>query len=247
MYDLLPGERETIRVAAGNSYYYTRQYIDPSTAIRLEHRRRLILRKIFSHISVSNLQTLETLQEHLQKRSMGNNYVAIHIRTLDGQCARRVGPKLPKDECKMDPSYIKALLRPHYEDLSQVPIVIISDMQSPAIPERLKADPEIGPNVIVPVWDFPANFKSWKSRVQDDMAVAINSKFFIGPRGSSMTVMIGLARVALGADLLSNLIYVEAKKSPVEEAQESYEICEKCIFHCNKTISDICGEYPIYA
>jgi hypothetical protein len=79
--------------------------------------------------------------------------------------------------------------------------------------------------------------------VVDDMMLATMSDYFIGPRVSSMSLMIGMMRVAaMGADPQTNLIFVKERVSifgflgPVQ-----YTVCRHCVFYCDPTISDICG------
>jgi len=128
-----------------------------------------------------------------------------------------------------------------------MPIVIISDMQQKQTIQRLVNDPEIGPNVIVPAFDLPNAQRTLVS----DMILAAKSSIFVGPRVSSMTVIIGQMRAAQGASLETNKIFVRKTNSSTILSSFTvvgdYEICGECIFYCNVTATDMCGHKPVYA
>ena len=228
-------------------FYYTQwnyTSTDAASFARLERRRRFVLGKLLNLVPPSQLQAHDTLTTYLRQRNFSEDYVAVHSRGMDGECTWRVGPNLTDDECSMHPSYIQDLLRPHYANLSNIPIVVISDMQMIQTLLRLKQDPELGPNVIIAALDLP----DIKRSLVSDMMMAVKSKVFIGPRVSSMTVIIGQMRVALGADTQTNKVFVrESTSASVASGAEKYEVCGDCIFYCNSTTSNICGFKAIYA
>lgn len=237
------GIREVVKVGAGDAFYYSRDNKDLISPSLLKIRRKLILEKLLSMLPNNRFERYNMLQTHLKERGLGENYAAIHLRSLDGQCVQRVGSKLSPEECDMEPTYIKRLLRPRYTNLSQVPIVVISDMQRKQPLQKLVSDPEIGGNVIVTSWNFPP--APTATAIVQDMMIAAKGDFFLGPRVSSMTVMIGIMRVAMGARPQTNLVYVREKRPLFSDS--SFEVCEDCIFYCNGQENDICGKSPVYA
>jgi hypothetical protein len=235
------------KLEAAKAYYYSRDNLDSITPSKLARRRKLILRKLISLVPDNRLDKLNHLKNYLKKRGLGGRYVTIHKRHLEGQCRDRVGPNLVPYECDMDPSYIKDLLRPYYGlNLSRVPIVVISDMQQIEPLEKLLSDPEIGSNVIISSSAFPRS--SPATDVIQDMMVAIHSDFLIGPRVSSMTLMIGMMRVAMGAHPRTNLVYVREKKEKrfLVFEKSSFEVCGDCIFFCDGRNNTICGKSTVY-
>jgi len=178
-------------------------------------------------------------------------YVSIHVRSLEGSCIRRLGSNVPIDECQMSPSYVKEILRP-LGCLGTVPIVVISDMQNNATIHSLKKDPELGPWIIVPTWDLQSNNNQTEGHelVWQDMVLAAMADVFIGVRVSSMSVIIGQMRAALGFDLSTNYIYTHSEKIgfPTNESRQlRWSVCGECIFLCDEAIYSRCGRRKILA
>lgn len=242
----LDEESEVVHLEAGDSYYYSKKNLQSLSLARIARRRKMILRKLISIMPKKQFQRFDMLTTYLKEQGLGGKYVTVHLRSLDGQCGQRVGRRLPSDECTMNPAYIKRLLEPHYTNVSQVPIVVIHDNKSNLYLRYLMQDPAIGPNIIVPAhpsWNFSV---PKASSVVQDMMIAARSEFFIGPRVSSMSVMIGMMRVAMGANPDTNLVYVRERKPFLFNA--SWEVCGECIFFCNSKVhSRMCGASPIYA
>jgi hypothetical protein len=164
---------------------------------------------------------------------MKTKYVTIHSRWLEGECERRVGDLLPaKDECWMNPSYIKDIILSSSGsgidgDLgytNQLPIVFISDGQNKDVLTNLKNDPDIGQSVIVPrdIVEQTSNSDNnqnksyddivlWWTQPWSDMMIAIHSDIFIGTRASSFATIVGLLRIAIGKDPKTNYIYTEQR------------------------------------
>ena len=66
-----------------------------------------------------------------------------------------------------------------------------------------------------------------------------------------MSVIIGQMRVALGADLETNKIFVRESVASTSTAltivdDNKYDVCGKCVFYCNTTATSICGFQPIH-
>lgn len=251
------GRKHTQTLRTGDMFYYTQHNYQHCSSIvtakescpfeRLEQRRRYVLGILLELVPAHHWEAYEALITYIRQHNLPEAYIVIHSRGLDGQCQWRVGPDLADDECHMRPSYIRELLLPHYTDPSSLPtIVVISDMQQKEHLIRLKQDPELGPNVIIPAVDLPHVKRSLVS----DMMMAAKSKIFIGPRVSSMSVIIGQMRATLGADLQTNKIFVRESMptaSSMVTGDSKYDICGKCIFYCDNTASRFCGFRPIYA
>jgi len=244
----LTGTRLDKTLAAFESYKYIRDNNNTHILSRLKERRVSVLGRLLSLVPSTKLDGYERVMHQIRQRNLGETYVTIHVRALDGQCKARVGPHIIPHECFMHPVYIKTLLTPHFgSDLHRVPIVIISDMQMQFALKMLQEDPDIGPNVIIPQLGFQSTMTTRQS-VVSDMMIAARSHVFIGPRVSSMTVIIGQMRVALGADPATNLIYLKQQNTPHEEEEEDvFDVCGDCVFFCNQTEPGICGVRPIYA
>jgi len=157
-------------------------------------------------------------------------YMVVHSRWMEGQCITKLRDAPSQEECYMEPPYIKRILRSQGL-LGRVPIVVISDMQKTESLEALRTDPDIGHLVIVPALDEA--FRTTNSTVTGDMVLAAYSDAFVGTRASSMAVMIGYFRIALGADPESNYIYVDQSSN----AKENVLVCGECIFFCNKSVT----------
>merc|ERR1719296_147762 len=124
-------------------------------------------------------------------------YSVIHSRSLEGDPGMRLLSRIarnsgcdPMAALDMDPQYVKAILEPL--GMLRHPILFITDHQRPEILEKLKADPDIGPNIHL----IPTE-ASW---VGGDITAAIMSNVFIGNPASSFSGFIAKSRVALGFD-----------------------------------------------
>ena len=71
-----------------------------------------------------------------------HSYVAVHVRSLKGSCYARLGDLVPADECSMSRSYIKRILRSK-SLLGRIPVVVISDMETPEAIAALENDEEL--------------------------------------------------------------------------------------------------------
>jgi len=128
-----------------------------------------------------------------QKRSAA--YSVIHSRSLEGEpglrllgrIAKKVGCD-PVAALEMEPEYVKAILAPL--GMLERPILFLTDGQQPEILDKLLADPEIGPHIIV----VPEE-ASW---IGGDITAAVMSNVFIGNPASSFSGFIAKSRLALG-------------------------------------------------
>jgi hypothetical protein len=213
-------------------FYRTKVHFETPLDIIMQRRRRF-LGTIFGLPNQCSL-----LQRLLKERLGGSSeYVAIHIRTLEGGCTSVVPPPYER-ECLMNPDYIRSILAA--SNSSKLPIVVLSDMQNTSLITRLQE--EFGNQVIVPAWEFVGiNYT-----VIDDMMVAAKSKVFVGTRVSTMAVIIAQLRVLLyGHDPLSNYVYVY----PANDTHPEPIVCKHCAFICSKEqIADkLCGLNGIIA
>ncbi len=122
-------------------------------------------------------------------------YSAIHARSLEGAPGRRMMNRLarhtgcdPNAALRMEPEYVKSILRPL--GMMAYPVVVITDGQDPSVLQRLLDDEEIGSIVYV----VPPE-ASWYG---GDMALAIMSNVFIGNPVSTFSAFIAKARLSLG-------------------------------------------------
>jgi len=142
-------------------------------------------------------------------------YSVVHSRSLEDvgmYLSKMVSDKFgcdPIAALEMQPEYVKAGLEPL--DLLKHPIIFMTDNQRPEILERLLADPDIGPNILL----IPPE-ASWKG---GDMTLALLSNAFIGNPASTFTGFIANSRVALGY----NHNYVYRKK---EENGAWVNVCD---------------------
>ena len=235
-----------------DAYFYVENNRHRLTPQIIENRRRMVLGQLFSHgVADRNLISYNVVRNYIEKQSLVkiNNknekmkYVTIHSRWLEGECERRVGDLLPKDECWMAPSYIKDIMGGTIDR----PIVFIGDGQNEEIIKNLKNDPDIGPALIIPQDIVPDDVEIlWWTQPWSDMMIAIMGDTFIGTRASSFATIVGISRVVRGADPASNYIYTSRGNSTIDEETE-IEICEECLFLCDKDQSNICGHDVIYS
>ena len=225
---------EVINVLSEYAYWYTFLHLERVVVPEQKRRRLTLWKTLLDNVSASNLEAHTTIVEQIQTMSgtgglsLLNNdtYLAIHVRSLEGSCTGALGDLVPADECGMSPTYIKRILRSR-SLLGRMPVVVISDMQTPDTIAALENDEEIGKMVIV----------SRERTMLSDMMIAAHSDIFVGVRISSMACIIGQMRVALGHDPQTNFIYVD----------EDLHICGECIFFCNETVTNICGKNIVYA
>lgn len=207
-----------------HSYRLKRRGKDPSLDVIVQRRKRLL-----SLLFGSQCRLVQRLQEHGT-----TNYVVIHIRSLEGGCFH-VTPTSHHRECEMSPDYVRDILQA--SNASNLPIVVISDMQNATVVENLRM--AFGDKVIVPAWDFKAENSS-NYTVTDDMMVAAMAQVFVGSRASSMAILIAQLRVIYGHDALSNYVYVR---------ENSTNVCGHCAFVCSKQerADGLCGVNDLLA
>lgn len=235
-----------------DSYHHVKNNRQRLTPQIIKNRRQAVLGSFLQHgIAGRNLVLYNAVKDNIDAKSRiyGNKtnerikYVTIHSRWLEGQCERRVGSLLPKDECWMTPSYIKEIMGGSIDR----PIVLIGDGENKEVIEKLKRDPDIGPALIIPNDVVPDNVEVlWWTQPWSDMMIAVMSDTFVGTRVSSFATMVGIFRVVRGADPASNFIYTSRENSTSKE-RPSIEICEDCLFLCDTDESILCGEKVIYS
>jgi len=240
-----------------DAYFYIEKYQYKVTPQIIDRRRHLVLGPLLRYGAAAerNLVLYNAVRHLVDKRwaiyGNGENkgYATIHSRWLEGECQRRIGDFLEKDECWMTPSYIKDIMG----GIIDRPIVFIGDGQNEEVLKNLKKDPDIGPALIVPEEDVVLpdgmDFKSLPQPL-NDMMIAVMGEMFIGTRASTFATMVGTMRVVRGADPLSNFIYTN-RYSPEglrngEEQTGAIEICEECLFLCDNKRSKICGHDVIF-
>lgn len=221
------------------TYYWVRNHFVEFSPDEIRRRRQMVLRIFLQQIGIhqKNLVLYNRLIQHIQERqrvfggvnTKNAGYIAIHSRWLEGECERRVGNLLPKDECWMTPSYIKDILGGTIDK----PIVVIWDGQKPEVIETLRRDPEIGPALIVAEDIVPKDIEI--PQPLSDFAIGVMSDVFIGARVSSFAANIGVFREALGADPTTNKIYTSPGKF---DKDGKLEVCEDCLYLCDKNKSN---------
>ena len=135
-----------------------------------------------------------------------------------------------------------------------IPVVFISDGQRREVLSHLQQDPDLGHRLIVPKTTLSSNNKNigGYDQLWSDTFLALKSAAFVGPRVSTMSTMIGMARVLLGADPSTNYIHVIRRELPPASPDVAsmknqlehpiFDICTDCIFYCNVTKSALCGD-----
>jgi hypothetical protein len=249
------GNRTIVKLRAKDSCCHRRWNPHLQTKVclaNIKRRRRLTLGKLFRHVSKRNLVNLDLLKVHLDdmvakdeqllrgEKGSPVKCMAVHSRSLEGECHPRVGDMLSHDECHMSPTCVKETLCP-LGLVGRVPIAVIGDMQNRAIIDDLLNDSEIGRHAIAPALD--PQFK--KTDAASDFVIAAMSDIFVGTRVSSMAVMIGVTRVVLGADPQSDHVCV--KQRPSNSTHRQFEVCGECVFFCNGTESTLCGQSETHA
>jgi len=222
------------KLGARDTFCYSRNASLPLPQQQKTKKQRTcqVLGILIQHFAERNLEGLKPLRLHLQDIAKLDDsllvepngsvpHMAVHSRWLEGSCLERIKNTPSKDECHMPPSYIKKILASQGM-LGRIPIVIVADLQQRKVLDALRNDSEIGPCVIVPALDRTI-FAASSSTAQNDMVLAANSAIFVGTRASTMSKMIGVWRIAAGADPQSN--YIHAKTT----ANGTLEVCADCI------------------
>ena len=148
-------------------------------------------------------------------------YSVIHSRNLEGYAGHELLGRVAKNSgcdpeaaLNLEPEYIKAILEPI--GLLDHPIVFLTDHQRPEILERLMADKDIGPKILL-----VPDEASW---VGGDITLGIMANAFIGNPASTFSGFIAKSRMALGFG--ENHLF-RAKN----EKGEWEEVCsDKCVF-----------------
>lgn len=232
----IPGYPEIISNFTGKQFYH----YHTGSITSIQRRRELILGELFKRPSKIKMEGFYRLQSHLAGMAASNNhliprkYIVVHSRSLEGSCEVRLGERISHDECTMEPSYIKRLLQ-KLGWFGQVPIVVITDMQSSGVIENLKNDFEIGNEIVVPSFDIKGLRQ--ETHPATDMMIAVMSDAFVGTRISSMAKIIGLVRTLIGKEPQTNLLYMD----------KELNVCEQCIYYCNATAVPVCGDRPVFS
>ena len=130
-----------------------------------------------------------------RKKNKGIKYTVIHSRSLEGEPGKLLLKRIAvgsgcddRAALDMEPSYIKSILKE--TDMLGHPVLFITDHQRPEILQKLRDDPDIGPNIrLIP------DEVSW---VGGDITAAVMSSVFIGNPASTLSGFIAKSRVALG-------------------------------------------------
>jgi hypothetical protein len=124
-----------------------------------------------------------------------------------------------KVPCLLTPNYIESILRS--KDALHYPIYVISDGQYIDVIHNLQNHPSFGENVkVIP------NEASW---VGGDMMLGVLSSIFIGTPISTLSGNIARARVALGFDPTTNILFPSMKSVNKSEWRNSCEET-KCLY-----------------
>ena len=130
-----------------------------------------------------------------RKKNQEIKYTVIHSRSLEGEPGKRLLARVAaasgcdsRAALDMSPDYIKSILKE--TDMLSHPVLFITDHQRPEILQKLRDDPDIGPNIrLIP------DEVSW---VGGDITAAVMSSVFIGNPASTLSGFIAKSRVALG-------------------------------------------------
>jgi hypothetical protein len=194
-------------------YYRMRNHVKTSLEIIMQRRRRLF-GALFG-------QRHCTLHKRVVQHLGTSDYVAVHIRSLEGGCSFVLPDRQHERECRMSPEYIREILVA--SNATNLPLVIVSDMQNTTIVKNIQSAFAVESVVVlVPAWDFvDTNYT-----VQDDMMLAARSSVFVGTRVSTMSIVVAQLRVCLyGKDPFSNYVFVYPNSTTV---------CPHCAFQCSK-------------
>jgi hypothetical protein len=228
---------------SGDEMYYYHTTANLSSVIQ---RRNVVLSFLWTHPTTRNPSAISSPTmslEGVQKsnvcstisKSLPDQYVVIHSRWMkkDG-CIKRLGRLAHwiknktnatidhKAPCLLSPKYIKSILRSrgalHY------PIYIISDGLNNDIIGKLQNHSKFGNNVKT----VPQNV-SW---VGGDMMLGILSSVFIGTPISTLSGNIARARVALGFDPQTNILFPQKMKKNDQKSSEWINSCEdpQCLY-----------------
>lgn len=163
-----------------------------------QSRRIRFLHYLFSSASGKTCNTLNQVTGYILGRFGAPEYIAVHVRNMEGACDRF--NKWNIEQCEMEAGFIKSVLEPTGL-YGKLPIVIVSDMQDEPKLRRLQSQLE---NAVIPQWDVNV-----KPSVFGDLAIGGNSELFIGNRGSSMSRNIGILREAFGKNVTSSYVFIE--------------------------------------
>lgn len=226
------GYAEPYHFSSAKIYFYRMKVHFETPLDIIMQRRRLFFSTIFGRPEQCSL--MQRLQKHLGSP----DYVAIHIRTLEGGCTS-VMPSHYERECFMSSDYIRSILKA--TNATALPIVVLSDMQNISLITNLQQ--AFGTQIVIPAWKF----SDTNYTVVDDMMVAASSRVFVGTRVSSMAIIIAQLRVLLYRyDPSSNYVYVY----PGNDTGDSMPIvCEECLFSCTmqQRADKLCGLNGIIA
>jgi hypothetical protein len=198
-------------------YYHTRM-----SRVEKRNRRIEMLRYLWSRPSLDACSLVQEL-------SLPSQYVVIHNRWMkhDG-CLNRLGNLafLIKNRtgievdrrapCLLEPSYIKSILQENGLLDTSIPIYVIGDGINLDIIHNLQLDLDIGSRVKT----VPQNI----SNVCGDMMLAVLSSLFIGTPISTLSGNVARARIALGFDEGTNILFPK-KRSNVTSNEWEF-ICQ---------------------
>jgi hypothetical protein len=147
-----------------------------------------------------------------RKNNQEIKYTVIHSRSLEGEPGKRLLARVAASSgcddraaLDMEPSYIKSILKE--TDMLGHPVLFITDHQRPEILQKLRDDPDIGPNIrLIP------DEVSW---VGGDITAAVMSSVFIGNPASTLSGFIAKSRVALG--YTDNYLFRKRKNNRLNE------------------------------
>lgn len=204
---------------SGDEMYY---YHSHAPLEEIKMRRIKMLRYLWTRPSLNGCSSVREL-------SLPSQYVVIHNRWMNhhgclnrlGNLAflieNRTGIKIDrKAPCLLEPSYIKSILRIHGFLDTSIPIFVIGDGINPDIIHNLQIDLDIGNQVRT----IPQEI----STVSGDMTVAALSSLFIGVPISTLSGNIARARLALGFDERTNILF--PKKRWNSSSDEWEFICQ---------------------
>ena len=187
-------------------YYHTRMPL-----VEKRNRRLEMLRYLWTHPSLDTCSVVQEL-------SLPSQYVVIHNRWMkhDG-CLNRLGNLAfiiknrtgievdRRAPCLLEPSYIKGILQNNGMLDTSIPIYVIGDGINLDIIHNLQLDLDIGSRVKT----VPKSI----SNVCGDMMLAVLSSLFIGTPISTLSGNVARARIALGFDERTNILFPKKRSN----------------------------------
>jgi hypothetical protein len=218
--------REVRRFSSGKDVQFLFEWRHEGSFVELAEFQSHILRTLwrsYNNGTGFNIQRRPVLDmcsviEAVFGLEKGSVYSVVHSRSLESAAEKIMSYVSAATGCdpvaalEMEPEYVKAILEPL--GMLNQPIVFMTDHQRPEILDRLMADLDLGPNILL----IPPE-ASW---IGGDITLATMASVFIGNPASTFSGFIAKSRVALGTN--NNFLY--------RKRAENGTWIETCDNHC---------------